>query len=353
MMIKCPSIASVPLKINFHLFILILPVIPAMGSDYQIKFFAYPENSEIYAYSAEENQWKYERAPHEHFYILFEKQQEYEVSYGYSAKNLIAKYPFEFKSRHYNVISSYPLYAHTFGMSEETYQRLKPDSMVHFFSSFKESMVYANEILTALGRNTPDLTDSAFTPTEYVREVIRLNTLHYQPFTDPRDGQIYNTVQIGKQMWMAENLRFMPDGFRITSFKSETFGHFYDYETALCACPPGWHLSTKEEWDTLIAIAGGGERAVRNLKATDLWLYPENHPLSVSTDSLGFRVLPAGFPPYFKNGHTCFWTASQLHAGYIWVVTFTYYHREVRLITTINYEGLDRGQSVRCVKDYE
>ncbi len=327
-------------------------VIPVIGQDYQIKFFAYPEQSDIYSYSVKDNQWIYERVPNEHFYILFEKQQEYEASYGYSADKLISKYPFEFNSRNFGVISSYPLYAHAFSMNEETYQRLKPDSLVYFFSSFSKSIAYANEILTALGKNTPDITDSNITPTEYVREIIRLNTPYYNPYTDERDGKIYNTVKIGNQIWMAENLRFMPDSFRITSFKSETYGHFYDHQTALCACPPGWHLSTKEEWDTLIAIAGGSERAALNLKSADFWLYPETFPISVSTDSLGFRVLSAGCPPYFKNGFTSFWTASQLFPGYVWVVTFTYYYKEVRLNTTINYEGLNRGQSVRCVKDY-
>lgn len=351
-MIKCHSIYLILVKVNLLLFLLILNVMPVLGQDYQIKFFAYPEQSKIYSYSVKDNQWKYEQAPNEHFYILFEKQQEYEVSYGYSADKLISKYPFEFNSRNFGVISSYPLYAHAFSMNEETYKRLKPDSLVYFFSSFRESIAYANKILTALGKNSPDITDSNITPTEYVRDIIRLNTLNYQPFTDKRDGQIYNTVKIGNQIWMAENLRFMPDSFRITSFKSETYGHFYDYQTAVGACPIGWHLSTKEEWDTLIAIAGGAKRAALNLKSADFWLYPETFPISVSTDSLGFRVLPAGFPPHFKNGHTFFWTASKLYEGYVWVVTFTYYHKEVRLNTTINYEGLNRGHSIRCVKDY-
>jgi uncharacterized protein (TIGR02145 family) len=348
---KCHLINPVLVKGNFLLLSLIFYVTPALSQDYQIKFFAYPEQSEKYSYSVKDNQWKYELTPNEHFYVLFEKRQEYEVSYGYSADKLISKYPFEFNTRSFGVISSYPLFAHAFSMSEETYQRLKPDSLVYFFNSFRESITYANEILTALGKNTPDIADSNITPTEYVKEIIRLNTLRYNPFTDPRDGQIYNTVKIGNQIWMAENLRFIPDSFRITSFKSETYGHFYDHQTALCACPPGWHLSSKEEWDTLIALAGGAERAALNLKSTDFWLYPENFPISVSTDSLGFRVLPAGYPPHFKNGHTMFWTSSQLYAGYIWVVTFTYYHKEVILKTTINYEGLNRGHSVRCVKD--
>jgi uncharacterized protein (TIGR02145 family) len=349
-MTKYYSINSYILKINILLLMLTMDVMPVLGQDYQIKFFAYPEQSKIY--SLKDNKWIYQSAPDEHFYILFEKLQQYEASYGYSPDKLISKYPFEFNSRNFGVISSYPLYAHAFSMSEETFQQLKPDSLVFFFPTLLSSLSYANELLTALGKNTPNLSDSAITPTEYVKEIIRLNTPNYQPFTDKRDGQIYNTVKIGKQTWMAENLRFMPDSFTITSFKSEIYGHFYDYKMALSVCPSGWHLSTKEEWDTLIAIAGGKERAALNLKSADFWLYPETFPISVSTDSLGFRVLPAGMMPYFKNGFTCFWTPSQLYPGYVWVVTFTYYHKEVRLNTTINFEGLNRGQSVRCVKDY-
>lgn len=327
-------------------------VMPVLGQDYQIKFFAYPEQSEIYSYSVKDNKWIYERVPNEHFYILFEKRQEYEASYGYSADKLISKYPFGFDYRNFSFISSYPLYAHAFSMSEETYQLLKPDSLVYFFPTFQSSLAYANEILTALRKNTPDLSDSTITPTEYVKEIIRLNSLIYNPFTDERDGQIYNTVKIGKQIWLAENLRYMPDSINTWHSKSETYGRFYDHKTALCACPQGWHLSTREEWDTLIMLAGGAERAALNLKSADFWLYPENFPVSVSTDSLGFRVLPAGSLPHFKNGLTSFWTASQLYAGYVWVITFTYYHKEVQINTTINGEGLNRGQSVRCVKDY-
>lgn len=344
---------TVSLKQTILLLGLAFQTFPVFGQDYQIKFFAYPAEVESYSNSAELNLGNDHHVPSEHFYVLFEKQQEYEASYGYSSENLISKYPFYYKSRDFSVISSYPLYAHAFSLSQETYERLKPDSMVFFFKSFKESRAFADEILTAIGKNTPEASDSSITPTEYVREIIRLNSRQYHPFTDPRDGQIYNTVKIGHQIWMAENLRFVPDSFRILSFKSETYGHFYDHQTALCACPPGWHLSTKEEWDTLIAIAGGAEKAAMTLKSTDFWFYPETYPIIPSTDSLGFRVLPAGFPPYFKNGHTMFWTASQLYPGYIWVVTFTYYHPEVILKTTINYEGLNRGHSVRCVKDYQ
>lgn len=68
---NCHSINPFVLKGNFLLLNLIFYVMPVMSQDFQIKFFAYHEQSEIYSYSVKDNQWKYERAPNEHFYVLF------------------------------------------------------------------------------------------------------------------------------------------------------------------------------------------------------------------------------------------------------------------------------------------
>jgi len=87
-------------------------------------------------------------------------------------------------------------------------------------------------------------------------------------FTDPRDGKVYKTVKIGEQVWMAENLAYDAGEYR----------YHYDWETAKEACPPGWHLPTNEEWQTLVDFAGGKDIAGEKLKAkrgwnTDKWDY--------------------------------------------------------------------------------
>ena len=109
-----------------------------------------------------------------------------------------------------------------------------------------------------------------------------------EDLVDYRDGNTYRTVTIGPMTWMAENLRYSTGTSACESNEVE-YGCFYSWETAMSACPVGWHLSTKAEWETLFAIAGGGEVAANALKSTSGWAVG-----AAGTDDYGFSALPSG-----------------------------------------------------------
>ncbi|MGL1934208.1 MAG: RICIN domain-containing protein [Fibrobacterales bacterium] len=138
-------------------------------------------------------------------------------------------------------------------------------------------------------------------------------------FTDSRDGQIYEKVTIGTQIWMAENLNYSADntvGFchGQTNYSDaatcDTYGRMYTWNEAMNGdtesstspsekqglCPANWHLPSHGEWKQLVAyvVANNSTVAVgQSLKAATLWnADPAGGP---GTDTYGFSALAAGF----------------------------------------------------------
>ena len=95
-------------------------------------------------------------------------------------------------------------------------------------------------------------------------------------FTDPRDGQVYQTITFKKQhgeavierTWFAENVKYNVPGsycYKDTDAYCEKFGRLYNYEGANKACPDGWHVPTINEWNHLFTFFGGRHKAGKYL----------------------------------------------------------------------------------------
>ena len=70
-------------------------------------------------------------------------------------------------------------------------------------------------------------------------------------FTDSRTGHVYRTAKIGSSVWMCENLDYMvTDDVRFDSGDPE-YNEIFTHMGAVIACPVGWHLPTKSEWNEL------------------------------------------------------------------------------------------------------
>jgi uncharacterized protein (TIGR02145 family) len=122
------------------------------------------------------------------------------------------------------------------------------------------------------------------------------------------DGNTYPIVQIGSQIWMAENFRGLhtAGGEALTGVYAYNdnqsnvaeFGRLYTWDTALSANPTGWHLPTDAEWDTLAAFLGPDAGAQLKVGGGSGF----NAPLG------GYRFYQGGYQDL--NSWGMFWTAT-------------------------------------------
>jgi uncharacterized protein (TIGR02145 family) len=204
------------------------------------------------------------------------------------------------------------------------------------------------------------------------------------------DGNIYTTVKIGSQLWMAENLRVnhyrngdeIPEVKKYSeweiltsdaccvynndSTKLSVYGRMYNGYAALDQrniCPSGWHIPDKEEWQELINYLGGRGVAGGKLKekGTQHWVSP-----NTTSDTLtGFNALPGGIRAYHGTfnqiGGTCgFWSATELYptdddgvADSTSVSTGAWSENLMFIAGAIQGwpESKVTGLSIRCIKD--
>ncbi len=207
-------------------------------------------------------------------------------------------------------------------------------------------------------------------------------------FVDSRDGNTYNWVTIGKQIWMAENLKATQyaDGTAIPHVTDNTawskletndtdkaycfynnaasagYGALYTYAAATNGdnsgnnvqgiCPTGWHLPSDAEWTTLEDALTGDNKGSQLADSADLW---NNGDLEDAEEfgASGFTALPGG---YRRSYNGVFLDASDY--GYWWSSTQSFssnaYYRDLRYYFSAvprDDHGKSSGFSVRCLKD--
>ena len=168
--------------------------------------------------------------------------------------------------------------------------------------------------------------------------------------TDARDGQTYRTVLVGSQIWMAQNLNYEAENsfcYNDDPANCATYGRLYTWAAATTACPSGWHLPLKEEFETLFTAVGGIGTAGEKLKSTNGWNSSGN-----GTDAYVFSALPAGNRNldglyYYEGYNAHFWSSTTYTIGGAHYMYLNYKYGNANLLYNDKYFGF----SVRCLKD--
>ncbi|WP_290956538.1 FISUMP domain-containing protein [Fibrobacter sp.] len=189
---------------------------------------------------------------------------------------------------------------------------------------------------------------------------------------DPRDKQLYRVVNIGSQIWMAENLNYETETgsncYKDVAENCKKYGRHYTWAAAVgkseeeCGfevecdlgkgnvrgvCPEGWHLPDTTEWNVLFATVGGIDSAGTMLKSTEGWAIDGN-----GMDNYGFSALPAGYTngsgiSTTMNESAIFWSSTAEDGYLAYSLAFLYKEKKVSVGKYSKYFAY----SVRCIKD--
>ena len=188
------------------------------------------------------------------------------------------------------------------------------------------------------------------------------------------DGNIYNTITIGTQVWMVENLKTTKyrNGDLISNVEGETawsnlttgaycnygndvnnattYGRLYNWyavNDSRKIAPTGWHVATDAEWTTLTNFVGGESVAGAKLKSKTGWNGNGN-----GTDDFGFTALPGGYRSLGGSFLSLvsigdWWSSNESSTN--GALEMTMYYDDNRVISAS--ANKKSGFSVRCVKD--
>ena len=199
--------------------------------------------------------------------------------------------------------------------------------------------------------------------------------ISYGEMLDDRDGQVYKTVKIGEQTWMAENLNYEVANsycYNDSTKYCDKYGHLYTWTVAMdnamgpvrkCTdgvcqsnfsgniqgiCPTGWRLPFIEDFDTLFLAIGGITVAGTKLKSTSGWIDDGN-----GINVYGFSAIPAGEKSasgYETKGYMAyFWSAT--NSGNFPGAYGLYFAWDDDGKAYQNVSFHYYAQSVRCIKD--
>lgn len=123
-------------------------------------------------------------------------------------------------------------------------------------------------------------------------------------FTDPRDGNIYKTINVNGLIWMTENLKFKAKGGGASYFDNDQnnippYGVLYEWKSALIACPAGWHLPSGRDFQTL----------TNYYDLNQVWEKKESGPRSFGIQLAGMQDYEGTFTEMDESAY--YWTSTE------------------------------------------
>ena len=177
-----------------------------------------------------------------------------------------------------------------------------------------------------------------------------------------KNGKYYPVTKIGTQVWMAENLAYLPEaatndptiGAEDAGNSGKAFyyvkdlakyGVLYNWYASQTAAPDGWHIPSNTEWTVLTTYLGGNLVAAGKLKSTTNWNNPNSGTNESCFSAPGGGARDTGGIIY--AGSYGYWWSSSQSGPYGWFIMLNNTSNGLNMYNDYTYIG----RSIRCVMD--
>jgi uncharacterized protein (TIGR02145 family) len=270
----------------------------------------------------------------------------------------------------------YALYSQTAATAEDAV-RLTGDQSISGTKTFTGTINANSKVISGVANpvNNQDAANKAYVDVMQTEVTKLKDLLKPAGVVTDADGNVYNTVTIGGQVWMAENLKTTKynDGTVIPlsadniswitsggycwydddkASNKSVYGALYNWSTMTSnkLCPVGWHVPKRAEWTTLITYLGGESVAGGKMKETGFLHWQS--PNTGATNESGFSALPGGIcaangghyeKVYFDKGNYGWWWCKD------YGINIFYQSGSISYFDPTYWDF--PGVSVRCLRD--
>ena len=233
-------------------------------------------------------------------------------------------------------------------------------------SSFSEQPVSSSSSEQPVSSSSGNIWSNRYDCNEFdcVTTVALNPSIEYGEFLDTRDNQVYRTVQIGSQIWMAQNLNYASEEslcYADSISRCLITGRLYRWEEAQKVCPEGWHLPDSTEYQALSDYVLANKPADVAIVMVSL-ISHYNKKGERGSDDFGFSViLGAGYwyTPWkcfdsgsLRAGESFYWSATERGVEKAIAKCFQPDPLDYHFDRITGYPRLKTdAYSVRCIKD--
>ncbi|MGL1900912.1 MAG: Ig-like domain-containing protein [Fibrobacterales bacterium] len=231
-----------------------------------------------------------------------------------------------------------------------------PNKQVLWSSSNSDIVRVANGVLEAVSGGNVDITATTADGNRTQSISVAVDSLLDTRIDTSGVQKKYKIVRINDVVWMAENLDYRKKGgcAGMGESRCDEYGSYYRYDSLATACPAGWIVPSKSDWESLEQYIDADNGGVNDNAGYSLKAFKTGWTDPYAGNRYGFSALPSGFGKYTgaPSSGGAYWWSSTYHSEHAIFKIPNYWTASITSdALTVGYNVSGDSVPLRCIQD--